>query len=136
MSDVVTLPVFPHLPFSQDERLARIEVQLAQALELLKAKAARPVVVPEKRFLSVAEAARRLGVSRNETMDQLIDTKALRTVVIGDKRKVPASEIDRADREGLPFQKKTIPARPKRVPVSAEAPLVKETLAAMRALKV
>ena len=50
-------------------------------------------------FLSLREAARRLGVSRNSTLADLIGDRRVKTVRINGKVKVPAAEVERLIRE-------------------------------------
>jgi excisionase family DNA binding protein len=54
-----------------------------------------------ERLLSKAEAARRLGISRTDTLGALISSGAIATVSIGRRTKIPASEVDRICREGI-----------------------------------
>jgi excisionase family DNA binding protein len=49
--------------------------------------------VPERRALSVEEAARAVGISR-ATLYRLVQQKRLATVKIGSRRLVPVSAID------------------------------------------
>jgi excisionase family DNA binding protein len=49
--------------------------------------------VPERRALSVAEAARAVGISR-ATLYRLVQQKRLATVKIGSRRLVPVTALD------------------------------------------
>lgn len=48
-----------------------------------------------KRFLSMREAARQLGISRDKALHDLIVSKRIRTVQVNGVTKIPASEIER-----------------------------------------
>lgn len=73
------------------ETLARLEGKLDR---LLAAKGTPRVM------LSMSEAARRLGVSRNDTLHELIATKQIRTVTVRGRTRIPLSEIERVQLEG------------------------------------
>ena len=73
--------------------LARIEAKV-DALLKVKNK-------PKRVLLSFNEAARVLGVSRNDTLHELVATKQIRAVQVRGRWKIPASEIERIQREGV-----------------------------------
>lgn len=75
------------------ERLAALESEV---------RALRGAVKPRqagKAFLSLREAARRLGVSRNSTLADLISDRRIKTVRLNGRLKVPAAEVERLIRE-------------------------------------
>jgi hypothetical protein len=53
-----------------------------------------------KRFLSMREAARQLGISRDKALHDLIVSKRIRTVQVNGTTKIPASEIERVAQFG------------------------------------
>jgi excisionase family DNA binding protein len=53
-----------------------------------------------KKLLSLTQAAKQLGVSRNDTLHDLIASKRIRTVKVKGKVRIPASEIERIQSEG------------------------------------
>ena len=57
---------------------------------------------PSQRLVSKRRAAVVLGVSRGRTLDRLIEEGIIRTVRIGNRDKVPMSEIERLVLEGAP----------------------------------
>lgn len=50
-------------------------------------------------LLSLREAARRLGVSRNSTLQDLIRDRRIRTTRVNGRVRIPATEIERLIRE-------------------------------------
>ena len=54
----------------------------------------------ERRLLSKREAARRLGIDRGTTLQDLINRGEIRTVVLAGRAKIPASEIERIEAGG------------------------------------
>lgn len=70
-----------------------------------------------KALLSMSEAARRLGVSRNSTLPAMIAAGVVRVVQFGKRTRIPAQEINRLCVEGFTaqetkprkFRVKTIP---------------------------
>ncbi len=50
-------------------------------------------------LLSLREAARRLGVSRNSTLVDLIRDRRIRTTKVNGRVRVPAAEVERLIRE-------------------------------------
>lgn len=83
-----------------EERVRATAAELGEALvELVHASAAERARGPVQ-LLSVAEAAKRLGVSRTSAY-QLIGSGRLRSITVGRRRLVPASELERIAREGL-----------------------------------
>ena len=61
---------------------------------------ARPPRRQESRLLSFVAAARLLGVDRKTTLRDLIADKRLRTVIVGNRCRVPLVELERIEREG------------------------------------
>jgi hypothetical protein len=61
---------------------------------------ARPPRRHESRLLSLAAAARWLGVDRKTTLLDLIYDQRLRTVMVGNRCKVPLVELERIEWEG------------------------------------
>lgn len=55
---------------------------------------------PLPELLSMRKAARLLGVSAGRTLKPLIDCGAIRTVRVGNRDRIPRSEIERIAREG------------------------------------
>jgi hypothetical protein len=87
----------------------------------------------EKEFLSLNATARRLGIDRKTTLPDLITDKRLLAVKVGNRQKVPVSEIERIKREG------TVGGRSKRMmrpASSSQAPLAADLAAGVRRLKV
>jgi excisionase family DNA binding protein len=66
--------------------------------EMSELRSGQPKVSPRP-FLSLREAARRLGVSRNSTLVDLIADRRIKTVRVNGRVKVPASEVERVIRE-------------------------------------
>jgi excisionase family DNA binding protein len=83
----------------------RMTNEMAAALRKLDAVLDRGVNTGA-RLLSLRATARLLGLSRTSTLGELIARKAIRTVKVGERVRVPRSEIERIEREGL-----TIPPR-------------------------
>jgi hypothetical protein len=61
---------------------------------------AQPPRRQESRLLSLTAAARWLGVDRKTTLLDLIHDKRLRTVLVGNRCKVPLVELERIEWEG------------------------------------
>jgi excisionase family DNA binding protein len=81
-------------------RLERVEKQLerlAAAVEVLARQRNRD----DRRLLSIATAAQRLGVSRNTTMRYLIQDRRIRTIKLNGRVRIPASEVERVEAEGF-----------------------------------
>lgn len=55
----------------------------------------------EKRLYSPAEAAQALGLSRSSVY-RLITARRVRTVVVGQRLRVPVDEVERITAEGAP----------------------------------
>ena len=51
----------------------------------------------ERRLLSKREAARRLGIDRGTTLQDLIRSGQVRTVILAGRVKIPAGEIERIE---------------------------------------
>jgi excisionase family DNA binding protein len=75
--------VCPGCQVSTDHLLQRIEALEARALK------------GGKRLLSKREAARRLGISRNTTLEILIRRGQLRLVTVGKVKRIPAADVER-----------------------------------------
>lgn len=58
--------------------------------------------VNTKRLLSLREAARQLGISRDKTLHEMIARKQIKTVQLKGKLKIPASEVERIALSGTP----------------------------------
>ena len=54
-----------------------------------------------KRLLSLRAAARLLGVDRGATLHRWISAGAIRTVSVEDRLRIPMSEVQRIEREGI-----------------------------------
>jgi excisionase family DNA binding protein len=93
---------------------------------------------PPQRLLSKREAARLLGVSRGRTLDLLIKSGTIRTVVIGTRAKVPMSEIERLMTEGAPAEPMPVVAirRAAQRRIDHRPPNMTVELAKARALRV
>lgn len=78
----------------------------AELLALLQSIAADVAALKRqrqpKKLLSLTQAAKQLGVSRNDTLHVLISTKRIRTVKVRGKLRIPSSEIERIQAEGAP----------------------------------
>jgi excisionase family DNA binding protein len=68
----------------------------------------------ERRLLSKREAARRLGIDRGTTLQDLIRSGEIRTVVLAGRVKIPASEIERLEAGGN--NPRSLPAARERAP--------------------
>lgn len=55
---------------------------------------------PRRAFLSFSQAAAALGISRNDTLHDMIARGQLRAVKVRGKFKIPATEIERIQQEG------------------------------------
>lgn len=53
------------------------------------------------RLLSKSAAARRLNISRNDTLEYLIRSKQLTTVRVGKRLRIPATEVERLAQSGF-----------------------------------
>lgn len=73
--------------------IARVEAKLDA---LLKDKRK-----PKRALLSFAQAATVLGVSRNDTLHEMVATGRVRAVKVNGRWKVPTSEVERIQREGV-----------------------------------
>ncbi len=81
---------------------------------ILARELARHIRMRERRLLSKREAARRLGIDRGTTLQDLIRSGSLRTVVLAGRLRIPASEIDRIEAGGdMP---RTVQERQERAP--------------------
>jgi len=54
-----------------------------------------------RRLLSLSEAARQLGVSRNKTLHQWIRDRRIKIVTVEGRQKVPVAEVERLSAEGM-----------------------------------
>ena len=54
-----------------------------------------------QRILSQREAAKRLRISRESTLQYLIADKKIKTIMVNGKEKIPATEVERLSREGF-----------------------------------
>lgn len=81
-------------------------------------------------LLSLARAAALLGVSRNRTIHDLIDSGALRVVVVAGRIRVPREEVERLAREGSEPAPK--PRRPRRAPGPRPCISLEEELRALK----
>jgi len=66
--------------------------------------------------VSLLEAARRLGISKSRTLAPAIKRDAVRTVLVGGKRKIPLDELRRLAVEGLVGPRRRAVTRPKGTP--------------------
>ncbi len=84
-----------------DEALALL-ADVVRRLDALQAEVRelRPRRPNPRPLLSLREAARRLGVSRNSTLAGLIHDRRIKTVRVAGRIKVPAVEVERLIREG------------------------------------
>jgi hypothetical protein len=83
----------------------------------------RALRAPMGRLLSLREAARVLGVSRNRTLPVLIREGRVRVVTVNGKPKIPADEVERISREGTGA---FTPSRAKRPAARSQAPLARD----------
>lgn len=86
-----------------DELLTRFQT-LNEKVDDLESEVKRlrgQVLLFDVRLLSKSRAAKRLGIDRGAALDFLIETKQLRTVRVGKRVKIPASEVERLAREGF-----------------------------------
>lgn len=90
-----------------------------------------PKSVRKKLILSKREAARLLGVGRNQTLHELIARGLLRTVVVNGQVKVPRADVERIAREGFDLD---APKRPARRAVKSDAGGGQGVVAAIRKL--
>lgn len=72
---------------------------------------------PSCRLLTKSAAANLIGVGRTRTLQRLIDTGAIRTVMVGKRARIPLTEIERFQAEGegpapAPAAARKPPARP------------------------
>lgn len=74
------------------EVLARLDALQAEVVALRREARPRKAGQP---LLSLREAARRLGVSRNSTLADLISDRRIRTTKINGRVRIPAAEIER-----------------------------------------
>ncbi len=115
-------------------RLERIEGLLEWLVAAHEAAPAqRPRRQDEKRFVSKSKAARLLGIDHKTTLRDLIQDKRLLTVPVGNRRKVPMSEIERVEREGTVRSRSN---RTIRQPASTDAPMAADLAAGISKLKV
>lgn len=75
-----------------EDVLARLDVLLAEVVALRRE--ARPHKAGQP-LLSLREAARRLGISRNSTLVDLISDRRIRTTKIAGRVRIPAAEVER-----------------------------------------
>jgi hypothetical protein len=77
----------------------------------------------ESRLLTKRETARRLGVDRCTTLEDLLRNEHLRAVPYRAGVRIPASEVERLEREGIPdpAAKKRTTRAPRPVPASPRA---------------
>lgn len=92
----------------------------------------------DKRLLSLAEAARRIGVSRNRTMHALIASGDIHAIKVGKRWRIASAELDRFEREaGTVKALRPSPVR-KEITQAARrdrAPLGADLAAGIRAMK-
>lgn len=112
--------------------LARIEARLDQQART------RPRRSEPCRLLSLRAAAKMLGVDRGTTLRELIDAGHVHTVVVHGKTKVPASEVERIEREGT--SRRAPPPRPAQkvtqLPARRPPPRASDVVQRIAALKV
>jgi len=105
--------------------------ELRRAIALDLAPLLRRLGRSERRLLSKREAARRLGIDRGTTLQDLIRSGQIRTVVLAGRVKIPVSEIERIEAGGdTPRTVQETQARAPRVPRQTKPG------AAIRALKI
>lgn len=80
--------------------MSEIEIALAR-LEAKVDKLLASRGTPKRALLSFAAAASALGVSRNDTLHELVASGRVKAVRVGGRWKIPATEIERIQREGL-----------------------------------
>jgi hypothetical protein len=115
-------------------RLDRIEGLLQRLVAAEEsAPAQRSRKEEQKWFLSKTSVARLLGIDPKTTLRDLIHDKRLLTVPVGNRRKVPMSEIERVEREGTVRSRSN---RAIRQPASTDAPMAADLAAGISKLKV
>lgn len=117
----------------------RLMVRIESLIAARFPAATRKTTPATRRFLSLREAAAVLGIDRNTTLKTLIDEGRIRTVTVGDKPKVPMSEVERIEREGTrrPSRGAASTSQPKLPSMkAAEAPLARDAIARIAAIKV
>lgn len=70
----------------------------------------------EARLVSKRAAARALGIDRSTTLEDLIHDKQIRTVPVRGHLRIPATEIERLTRDGIPEPGRTLKKRPEPEP--------------------
>src|SRR5690242_7994245 len=92
-------------------------------------------------LVSKSEAARLLGVSRGRTIDRMIADGTMKTVLIGERQRIPRAEVERIAAEGEPRRNAEQP-KPPRLTVRTGArrggktQAVADALAEVRAIKI
>jgi excisionase family DNA binding protein len=110
-------------------RLASLEATVERLASLLDGWEPAPATSP--RLLSCRAAAKRLGVSRNTTLLDMIKDRRIRVVTVGGRSKIPLSEVERIERDGSA----STPARAASLKVVG-APVAGDVGARIRALKI
>lgn len=88
----------PGLPLTRQDLIEILRDELRRSFSaLFRESRSRP----DKVVLSFREAARVLGISRNTTLVAAVRAGAIRTVIIAGHRKIPRSEIERVQLDGL-----------------------------------
>lgn len=104
-----------------DQLLAAVARLEAKVDALARRAPSAPAASRTRRLVTVAAAARALGVDYKTTVHELIRDGRLRAVPVGDRLKVPVEEIERVVAEGtLPASRR---ARRRRDRRSSRAPL-------------
>ena len=79
-------------------------LDLAAALARLEAKVDELLATkrkPRRALLSFSQAASVLGVSRNDTLHEMVAAGRVKAVKVNGRWKIPATEIERIQREGI-----------------------------------
>jgi hypothetical protein len=84
-----------------------------------------------KKFFAIEECTQRWGLSR-WTVIRRADEGAIKTVYFGSRRLIPAPEVERIEREGLPAPRKTKTGGTKRSEVRVRPTARRKTLNAPR----
>lgn len=93
---------------------------------------------PPQRLLSKRQAATLLGVSRGRTLDRLIQAGSIRVVHVGNRCRIPMTEIERVMVDGAPVNPIVPPSSRREAPrrIDRRPPNMKQELAKARALRV
>ena len=128
------------LPVQDDVRalIASLQAQVDDLRTKMAALEARHGGAAEQKLLSKREVAKRLGVSRSDTLQPAIAAGKVRTVMVGKRERIPMIEFIRLRDEGwgtakrtrAPLKKRSASAAPLATPQDAVA--LREQIRMMR----